>query len=199
MTTLSVAVSGPCLPTPMPEGEADLIARLRDGDDDAYEHLFRTHAGALLAVARRFFGDTDDAAEAVQDAFVSAFKAMRSFEGTSRLGTWLHRITVNACLMKLRGRKRARFVPLDDEVPAVIREDKLTQAELREQVRAGVRQLPAAYRTVIRLRDLEGLDTETTAARLGTSVGVVKTRLHRARQALRMLLEPILGTTEDRP
>jgi RNA polymerase sigma-70 factor (ECF subfamily) len=175
--------------------EAELVARLRTGDDDAYETLFRTHAGVLLAVARKFLGDTDDAAEAVQDAFVSAFRAMGSFEGTSRLGTWLHRITVNACLMKLRGRKRSRFVPLGDRlVPDRAGGDAVSLTEARERVRSGMEQLPAAYREVIRLRDLEGLDTEATAARLGTSAGVVKTRLHRARAALRTVLEPVFAT-----
>jgi RNA polymerase sigma-70 factor (ECF subfamily) len=178
--------------------EAELVARLRTGDDDAYETLFRTHAGAMLAVARKFLGDTDDAAEAVQDAFVSAFKAMRAFEGNSRLRTWLHRITVNSCLMKLRGRRRSRFVPLDDHLaPGGACDDAMSLAEVRERVRSGMEQLPAAYREVIRLRDLEGLDTEATATRLGTSAGVVKTRLHRARTALRTLLEPVFGTTEN--
>ncbi|MBN9118581.1 MAG: sigma-70 family RNA polymerase sigma factor [Planctomycetes bacterium] len=173
--------------------EADLVARLRTGDGDAYRHLFRTHAGAMAVVARRFFGDTPDAAEAVQDAFVSAFRAMSAFEGTAALGTWLHRITVNACLLKLRGRKRSRLVPLEGDshtADAPVCDGALSQAETCARVRAGVDQLPEAYRTVIRLRDLEGLSTEETAARLGTNCGAVKTRLHRARQALRAVLEP---------
>ncbi len=172
--------------------EAELIVRLRTGDNAAYEHLFRTHAGAMMAVARRFFGDTDDAAEAVQDAFVSAFKAMTVFEGTAKLGTWLHRITVNACLLKLRGRKRSRLVPLGEgEVASAAGCDSgLSQAETCTRVRACVEQLPEAYRAVIRLRDLEGLSTEETAARLGVNSGAVKTRLHRARQALKSILEP---------
>ena len=173
--------------------EVDLVARLRTGDGDAYALLFREHARAMTAVARRFFGDTSDAAEAVQDAFVSAFKAMAAFEGTARLGTWLHRITVNACLLKLRGQRRSRLVPLEgDAHPAAVPgcDSGLSQAEARSLVREGVEQLPEAYRTVIRLRDLEGLSTEETAARLGTNCGAVKTRLHRARQALKTILEP---------
>ncbi len=142
-----------------------------------------------MAVGRRFFGDSDDAAEAVQDAFVSAFQAMATFEGAAKLGTWLHRIAVNACLLKLRGRKRSRLVPLRDDAPATGACDTaLSQVETR--ARAGVEQLPEAYRTVIRLRDLEGLSTEETAARLGTNCGAVKTRLHRARQALKSILGP---------
>lgn len=189
--TTAVAVSGPCLPKPNLDPESDLVARLKAGDEDAYESLFREHSGGLMAVARRFFGDSDDAADAVQDAFVSAFKAMRSFEGTSRLGTWLHRIAINACLMKIRSRKRSRFVPLDEtHTPACLAEDdRLGWAEEVERVRSCIDLLSPAYQAVIRLRDLDGLDTAEAAERLGTNEGVVKTRLHRARQALKALLE----------
>lgn len=180
-----------------PLDEADLITHLRAGDNDAYTRLVQIHTGTMTAVARRFFGDTPDAAEAVQDAFVSAFRAMSAFEGTAKLGTWLHRITVNACLLKLRGHKRSRLVHLEDETPvanSLVEECELSQAETRARVRAGVEQLPDAYRTVIQLRDLEGLSTEETAARLGTNCGAVKTRLHRARQALKTILEPQFAT-----
>jgi RNA polymerase sigma-70 factor (ECF subfamily) len=189
--TTPVAVSGTYLSASISCSESELVTRLRASDDEAYKQLFRTHTGALLAVARRFFGDAE-ADEAVQDAFVSAFKGIDRFAGTSRLGTWLHRITVNACLIKLRGRKRQRFVPLDDTIPArtATGEDVSERAETCERVRAGVDRLPRPYREVVRLRDLEGLNTEETADRLGTSEAVVKVRLHRARQALRALLEP---------
>jgi RNA polymerase sigma-70 factor (ECF subfamily) len=188
--TTPVAVSGTCLPGPSLPDETELVARLRAGDEDAFEALFRAHSGAMLAVARRFLGDTDDAADAVQDAFVSAFKAMGSFGATSRLGTWLHRITVNACLMKIRGRKRSRLVPLDESHTPVCRseDDYLSRVEVAEQVRACIDQLPPAYRTVIRLRHIEGVGTAEAAVRLGTNEGVVKVRLHRARQALKALL-----------
>ncbi|MDY3552232.1 sigma-70 family RNA polymerase sigma factor [Gemmata sp. JC717] len=171
--------------------ESELVARLRTGDHAAYERLFRTHAGAMMSVARRFFGATD-AAEAVQDAFVSAFRAMPAFDGAAKLGTWLHRITVNACLLKLRARKRSRLVPLEGDAPTAGAggDTALSQAETCARVREGVEQLPEAYRTVIRLRDLEGLSTEETAVQLGTNCGAVKTRLHRARQALKTILEP---------
>lgn len=183
------------------DAEAELVARLRAGCEDAYEALFRVHAGNMMAVARRYFGDTDDAADAVQDAFVSAFRAMPGFAGTARLGTWLHRITANACLMRLRARRRSRLVPLDDHPPADPKPvespgDRLVREETAAAVRAGVDRLPAAYRTVIGLRDLDELDTDATAARLGTNAAVVKTRLHRARQALRSLLAPELTGAE---
>lgn len=189
--TTTEAGCGPRTPASNADTEADLIARLRAGDEDAYETLFRTHAGAMLAVARRYFGDTDDAADAVQDAFVSAFRAMESFEGTSRLGTWLHRITVNACLMTLRSRKRRPNVPLDGRpIPARTEEADVHRAETGVRVRAAVSRLPEEYRSVVQLREFDGLDTAATAARLGTNEAVVKTRLHRARHALKALLEP---------
>ncbi len=188
--------------------EAALLARLRTGDGAAYETLFRTNGGAMRAIACRFFGDTADAADAIQDASLSAFRAIPRFEGTARLGTWLHQITVNACLLKLRTRKRSRLVPLDEgaisgaeagrlthfcstDVPS---DDGLTRAETAARIRACIDRLPHAYRTVIQLRDLEEFDTDAVAARLGTNSGVVKTRLHRARHALRALLEPASGS-----
>ena len=193
--TTPVAVSGTCLPGSNLPDEVQLVARLRAGDEAAYEALVRAHSGAMMVVARRFLGDTDDAADAVQDAFVSAFKAMPAFEGGSRLRTWLHRITVNACLMKLRSRKRSRVVSLDDTAPPAGRadDDALSRAETVRRVRACIDQLPPAYRAVILLRDIEGVGTGDTADRLGTNEGAVRVRLHRARQALRTLLEPVLA------
>ncbi|HEY1188764.1 MAG TPA: sigma-70 family RNA polymerase sigma factor [Gemmata sp.] len=176
--------------------EAEMLARLRAGDHTAYEQLVRAHTPTLTAIARRFFGDTAATAEAVQDTFVSAFQAMGAFEGTSKLGTWLHRIAVNACLLKVRSRKRGRSVPLEGDALAAPSGDgdtRLSQAETCARVRACVELLPEAYRTVIQLRDLEGRSTEETARYLGTSDGAVKTRLHRARQALKTILEPHLA------
>ncbi len=177
--------------------EAELVTRLRTGDDAAYVQLVRDHSTAMTAVARRFLGDTSETAEAVQDAFVSAFRAMHSFEGTAKLGTWLHRVTVNACLLKLRGRRRSRFVALEAEQYAANTppsDSGLSLAETCERVRAGVAQLPTTYRNVIQLRDLDGLSMEETAARLGINCGTVKVRLFRARQALKSILEPRFAT-----
>jgi RNA polymerase sigma-70 factor, ECF subfamily len=174
--------------------EAALVARLRAGDEAAYEALFRTHAGAMMSVARRFLGDTDDAADAVQEAFVAAFRGMAGFDGAAKLGTWLHRITANACLMRLRARKRSRLVPLGDHpVEAASVPCPVVHAETAARVLACVDRLPDTYRTVVQLRDLEGLDTDATAARLGTSPGAVKVRLHRGRHALRALLAPVFS------
>jgi RNA polymerase sigma-70 factor (ECF subfamily) len=188
-----------------PTDEAALVARIRAGDERACEALVREHCGALLATARRFLGCAEDAADAVQDAFLSAFRSIHAFEGQARLGTWLHRIVVNHALMRLRRRKRRPTVRIEDVLPTFdetghhtrpVRPwrdavgDRLVRDETRAQVRTCIDRLPDAYRTVLLLRDIEGLDTDRTAELLGTNSAVVKTRLHRARQALRTLLEP---------
>jgi RNA polymerase sigma-70 factor, ECF subfamily len=187
-------------------GEAGLLARVRAGDERACEALVRQHGGRMLAVARRFLRTEEDSADAVQDAFLSAFRSLDRFKGNSALGTWLHRIVVNVCLMRLRARSRSREVRIDDLLPTFdetghhrhpirVWEDqalaRLTQAETRAHVRACIERLPDPYREVLVLRDIEELDTEQTAHHLGINPGAVKTRLHRARQALRTLLEPI--------
>lgn len=185
--------------------EARLLGRLRAGQEAAFEVFVREHTPRSLAVARRFFSNDDDAQDAVQDAFLSAFKALGGFEGGSKLSTWLHRIVVNACLMKLRSRKARPERSIEDLQPA-FREDghhsgriipwdgpgRLEGDEARRTVRACIEQLPEAYRTVLVLRDIEGLDTGATARELGMSESAVKTRLHRARLALRTLLDPYM-------
>jgi RNA polymerase sigma-70 factor (ECF subfamily) len=187
--------------------DAELVARVRTGDEGACEALIREHAGAMRAVARRLLRCEADSADAVQEAFLAAFRAIDSFAGNAALSSWLHRIVVNCCLARLRSRKRLRTVSLDD-LPALdgpgrhVRpaspwapdaEQQAVRAETRAQVRACIDQLPDAYRTVLVLRDIEELDTDQTAERLGSTPGAVKTRLHRARQALRSLLEPVFG------
>jgi RNA polymerase sigma-70 factor (ECF subfamily) len=165
----------------------------------------RTYGNQLLLVARRLLRNEEDARDAVQDAFLTAFKQIGRFEQRSRLGTWLHRILVNAALMKRRKRQRHPERSIEDLLPHFTdgehqidppapwkdtSEAILHQKESRELVTRSIDQLPETYRTVLVLRDIEGLDTEETAELLGTSAGVVKTRLHRARQALRTLLDP---------
>jgi RNA polymerase sigma-70 factor, ECF subfamily len=184
-----------------------LLARIRDGDETACESLVRKHAGRMLAVARRFLRTEEDSEDAVQDAFFSAFRSLDGFEGNSALGTWLHRIVVNVCLMKLRTQARSREVRIEDLLPTFDETGhhsrpvwpwgdqavaQLTQAETRAHVRTCIDQLPYPYRQVLLLRDIEELDTEQTAQHLGINPGAVKTRLRRARQALRTLLEPVV-------
>lgn len=196
--------------TPLQDENA-LLAALRANEASAYETLVRQHLPRLLTVTRRILGNEEDAHDAVQEAFLSAFKGLASFDGASRLATWLHRIAVNAALMKLRSRKRKPEQSLDGLLPRFIddghqadppaawqesAEQILSRQEVRERVRQAIDELPESYRTVLLLRDIEEMDTEETARALGVSVGVVKTRLHRARQALRSLLDPLVRGDE---
>jgi RNA polymerase sigma-70 factor, ECF subfamily len=201
----------PVRPCCEPEAEAQLLARVRAGDPEASAALVRQYGGRMLGVARRFLRSEEDSADAVQDAFLAAFRRLDKFEGKSSLATWLHRIVVNACLTKLRARSRRRAVPMDDLLPAFDETGhhsrpvrpweeealaRLGREETRVQVRACIDRLPEPYRTVLLLRDIDELDTDQTAHHLRIGVGAVKTRLHRARQALRTLLEPFFGAEE---
>ena len=184
--------------------ESSLLGALQAGDDEAYEQLVRSYAPRMLSVARRFLPQEQDAQDAVQDAFISAFKAIDGFEGNSKLSTWLHRITVNAALMKIRSQKRKPERPIEDLLPkyqdnghpqqypqswAATVDTAVEDRETREFVRQKIDELPDSYRTVLLLRDIEERSTEETAQLMGITQGAVKTRLHRARQALRELID----------
>ena len=210
------------MPPPDPD-ESGLVASLRAGSPAAYETLLRDHGPRMLAAALRIMGNDEDARDALQDALLSAVKALRKeggFAADSRLSTWLHRIVVNACLMRLRTRRRRPEEPIDPLLPAFDEsghrkdpgpawnpapESGIEREGLRRACRDAIEKLPDSYREVLVLRDIEGLDTEATAQALDMTPAAVKTRLHRARQALRSLLEPLMtgnhppSRAEDRP
>ncbi|MFO0969529.1 MAG: sigma-70 family RNA polymerase sigma factor [Gemmataceae bacterium] len=184
--------------------ELELLARLQAGEPAAFEAVVARFGGRLLAAARRLCPNEEDARDVVQDGFLSAFKALGQFDGRARFSTWLHRIVINAALQKLRAQTRRPTRSIEDWLPTFqpdghqTRDSEawpsgdfvLEKQETREAVRRAIAELPDAYRTVLVLRDIEELDTEETARTLELPTGVVKTRLHRARQALRTLLEP---------
>jgi RNA polymerase sigma-70 factor, ECF subfamily len=186
--------------------EDALVARLRAGDEAAFELVVRREGGRLLAVARRFLRNEDDARDAVQEAFLSAFRSIATFAQGSRFSTWLHRILINVCLMKLRSTRRRAEGSIEDLLPKFAEdghqidhptpgwegsaEELLQRSETRVIVRRTIEQLPDTYRSVLLLRDIEELTTEEVARLLGVTENAVKIRLHRARQALRTLLEP---------
>jgi RNA polymerase sigma-70 factor (ECF subfamily) len=192
----------------MDTSEAALIPRLRAGDDAAFEIMVRRHGAAMLAVARRMLRNEDDARDVVQDAFLQAFRAIDGFREDARLSTWLHRIVVNAALMRLRGASRRPEDLLPDALPHFDETghhatpvlplpdaagDLLERAETRALVRGCVARLPEAYRAIIVLRDFEELSTAETATALGISENAAKIRLHRARQALATMLRTALA------
>ncbi|HKS21362.1 MAG TPA: sigma-70 family RNA polymerase sigma factor [Thermoanaerobaculia bacterium] len=183
----------------------DLVTRLKRGDAQAFEELVRRYSAQLLRAARRLLASEEDARDAVQDAFVNAFRSMRDFEASAKISTWLHRIVINASLMRLRTRRRKPEEEIEQYLPRFLEDGHQTESsapwqepadamlereELRRLVRETIERLPESYRVVLILRDLEELSTEETAAMLGATANAVKIRLHRARQALRTMLDP---------
>jgi RNA polymerase sigma-70 factor (ECF subfamily) len=195
-------------PPPPDDPETTLLARLRAGEESAYEELVRASSARLLATLRRMLRSDDDARDALQETYLAAFRALPRFEGQSKLSTWLHRIAVNSALMKMRSKRRRPEESIDELLPrfetdghftadtvstGALLDEQVDEARRRAAVRRGIDALPEAHRTVIVLRDVEGLTTEETADQLGITREAAKMRLHRARQALRTLLERELG------
>jgi RNA polymerase sigma-70 factor, ECF subfamily len=196
---------GPLELPPLTE-EGTLIDGLRNGDEQAFETLVRKFGPKLLATARRYLRSEDDARDVLQDAFLCALKSIGNFKGDSQLSTWLHRIVINCAFMHLRTKKRRseiqdveidellpRFDPagnwMDGDSRSMSAQVYLEIFETKATVRRCIAQLPDAHRLVLTLRDIDELDTEEVASLLGVTSNIVKVRLHRARQALKTLIE----------
>lgn len=177
--------------------ERALIERLRAGDKAACAVCVELHADGIYRLALRMMRNERDAEDVVQETLLSAFRAIRSFDGRSSLKTWLYRIAYNAALMRLR-RYAPQTVPVDDspdddaDVPprelrdwCCLPEQEFETAAARAELARAVDELSPRLREVFVLREMEELSTEETATALGVSEAVVKTRLHRARLWLR--------------
>ena len=175
------------------------LERALNGDREALGHLFASHTPQLYRVALRILGKPQDAEEALQDGFLSALRHLRDFECRSRFSTWLSRIVINAALMRLRKNRREVLTPIDQK----LEQDKVALADRiadpgpspeeicvwneRLEIAEGIlRSLPAAHRSVLRLRDVQGISTQEAAEILGVKTGTVKSQLHRARLRLGM-------------
>jgi RNA polymerase sigma-70 factor (ECF subfamily) len=193
--------------------EAELRARLRRGDVHAFDELVRENSPRLIALARRILRDEELARDVVQEAFFSAHRAIGRFNGDSRLSSWLHRITVNAALASIRRRKRRPETFLseefgdreEDELPSgrspwpldegdESAEELVARGQERQLVRSCLRRVKESHRRVLTLRYLEELDTAETARILGIAPNTVKTRLLRARTAMRGMVERTIAT-----
>lgn len=185
-----------------PDEDAGLVARVRAGDDAAFEELIERHGGKIYRAVLGITGDPTDAEDAAQNAFIKAHTRLDTFQGTARFSTWLMRIAINEGLEVLR--RRRPHETLDETVtdageeihPGNVRpwtdnpEALYSQAEIRGLVEKAIMKLPAKYRVVAILRDLDGLSTEEAATALGLQVPALKTRLLRARLMLREALAP---------
>jgi RNA polymerase sigma-70 factor (ECF subfamily) len=189
----------------------ELIGRARAKDFAAFETLLGRYEDKVYRLAFRIVRNETDAKEILQETFVSIWRKLDTFKGDSQFGSWVYRIATNAALMRLRSQRRHPEVSTEElpigyldnygqPMPAGENwskrpDDQLQSSELRTHIQTAVDALPDIYRTVFIVRDVEGLSTEETAEALGISVPTVKTRLHRARIALR----DAIGGYFDRP
>ena len=168
-----------------------LLSRHVDGDADAFGELVRRHRDRLWAVALRTLGDPEEAADAVQDALISAFRSAHTFRGDAAVTTWLHRIVVNACLDRVRRRQVRPTVPLADQETEeatggvlATSPDHAPEGELRLDVAAALAQLPFEQRAALVLVDMQGYSVEDAARILDVAVGTIKSRCARGRARL---------------
>ena len=181
--------------------DQELVAKAQAKDYAAFEQLLDRYEDKIFRLAYRFVRNESEAKEILQDTFLTIWRKLDTFKGDSQFSSWLYRVAANTALMRLRSQRRHPEVSTEDlpigyldnygQLPPAIDnwakrpDEELASDELRRHIQASVDALPEIYRTVFLIRDVEGLSTEETADVLQISVPTVKTRLHRARIALR--------------
>ncbi len=177
-------------------GDAECVKRVQQGDTDSFEVLVRRHQQATFNLVYRLVGDCDEAAEVAQEVFLSAYKSIHQFRGEANFSTWLYRIAFNHASTRRKSLNLAqqRYVPLETtEIIADGRADPaktMEQKEVQERVQQALNSLDKDDAIIILLRDLQDIPYEEVAVMLKVPVGTVKSRLHRARQALKTRLAP---------
>jgi RNA polymerase sigma-70 factor (ECF subfamily) len=183
----------------------DLVLRAQQGDNAAFAELIERHQNTCKRLALSILRDKQDAEDEVQNACWKAFEHIGQFNKDAKFSTWLSRIVVNQCLMRLRKERRARFVYLEDgvageeiatlDLPAqdLSPEDSLAQSEIGEVLKTEIRRIPPLLREVFILRDVEERPMQEVADRLGISLAAAKSRLLRARLELRSRMEKHCG------
>jgi RNA polymerase sigma-70 factor, ECF subfamily len=181
-------------------GDAELVERVKRGDEAAFEALLERHQEKVYRLAWNFTRHAQDAEEVTQDVFLTVYRKIGNFDGRAAFGTWLYRVATNRALMKLRARRGAHVFQIEEAGPtfrldgrharpvadwSALPEDELLSGERRRVLTEAIEALPPDYKAAVVLRDIEGLSTHEAAEVLGVSVAAVKSRLHRARLALR--------------
>ncbi len=194
----------------MADIDAPLIERIIAGDQAAFTELVRRYEGKVYQLALRLTGNQMDANDVIQEVFLSVYQKLHTFRGQAAFSSWLYRITANASFAKLNQRKRAAAVSIDDVMPAVEGQSPggtfsewsqkpdtiLFNKEARAALEKAINDLPEEFRTVVILRDVENQSNQEVAEILNLSVAAVKSRLHRARLALRRTLGEYLDRQE---
>lgn len=191
-----------------PASESTLIRRFQQGDQAAAEAIFRLYHPMVHALAARMLGDSTEVEDAVQEAFIRAFRGLKTFRGDASLKTWLYRIATNVCLTHAeRAKKQAPLERLDETLGPEgsetrgsqlasgdrLPEDEVLGAELAERIQQALDRLSPEFRAVLVLRDIEGLSYEEVAEATGANLGTVKSRLARARMQAMKALKEYLG------
>lgn len=185
----------------MDQNERLLISKAKAGDVAAFEQLIEAYQKKVYNLALRMTGNQEDAADLAQEAFIRVFRSISGFKEQSSFSTWVYRITTNVCLDEIRKRKNRKVISIDEDIHMddgemrrqIVSDDPLPdelaeRAELRGIVNDAINSLPEDQRIVITLRDLNGLSYEEIAQILDIPGGTVKSRINRARQALRNVL-----------
>ena len=177
--------------------DRELLSAHCAGDPEAFGEIFRRHRDRMWAVALRTTADPEMAADAVQEAFIAAFRGADSFRGEADVTTWLHRIVVNACLDRLRRTKPV--VPLPDADLRLLADthDHHHSVDVRLDIRAALERLPESQRMALILVDMHGLSVAEAADIQNVAQGTIKSRCSRGRAAMALLLG--LGTPSDKP
>lgn len=181
--------------------DGELLAAHVAGHPDAFTEIVRRHRDRLWAVALRTTGDPEDAADALQDALISAYRRAAQFRGDSQVTTWLHRIVVNACLDRMRRRSSRATVPLPLEEETGIAlpdpEDRIARREMQLDIAAALAELPADQREAVALVDIEGWSIDQAALMLGCPSGTVKSRCSRGRAKLAIRLSYLRNLDQE--
>jgi RNA polymerase sigma-70 factor, ECF subfamily len=185
----------------MTDKDSELVARAQAGDRPAFEELVRRHADRLFSVVARLLDDRHEAEEVTQEAFLRAWRGIGRFKGDAQFFTWLYRIGVNEARRRASRRPPARVASLEEEAiepadPRAAPERQAEHRDLRTALERAIRALDPDYRTPLILRDVEGLSTAEAAAIMGLREAAFKSRLHRARLAVRNAVEDYLDEDE---
>lgn len=191
---------------PADASDHELLTRHANGDPEAFSELVRRHRDRLWAVALRTLGDREEAADALQEAFVSAYRAAHTFRGQAAVTTWLHRITVNACLDRIRKAKSRPAAPTPEPErlesllePHESAEVPVERQDLRRELRAALAELSEEQRAALVLVDMQGYPVAEAAEILGTPVGTIKSRCARGRARLLPLLSHLNPRADGSP
>ncbi len=186
----------------MSDKEKLILSKAKNGDIEAFEILIEEHQKKVFNIALKMLGNYHDANEIAQEAFIKAFKSIKGFKGNSSFSTWVYRIAVNVCLDELRKRKKNKLIYIDDEIknedgeikrefpddtyaPETVAETN----EIRRKVNSAISALPEEHRIVIILRDINGMSYGEISKITNSPEGTVKSRINRARNALKELLK----------